>query len=234
VLAVDDMEMNLKLLQTWLDNSPVTLTTTISGQDAVNRCQTQEFDLILMDVQMPGMDGLQATREIRKSPLNMGTPIIAVTAHAFKEEQERLLASGMDDYIPKPIEAEKLIDLIKSWCVHIEPAELEVASIDWSLALKRANQNEEAAKELLKSFIQLLPETLETLTKQWEAQDYNALKLEVHKLHGACCYTGLPKMQHLANETETALKLGQHPLVEEFLPSLIEEGNKIVRESAQH
>ena len=234
ILAVDDMEMNLKLLQTWLDSSPVTLTTTISGQDAVNRCQTQEFDLILMDVQMPGMDGLQATREIRKSPLNMGTPIIAVTAHAFKEEQERLLASGMDDYIPKPIEAEKLIDLIKSWCVHIEPAELEVASIDWPLALKRANQNEDAAKELLTSFIQLLPETLETLTKQWEAQDYNALKLEVHKLHGACCYTGLPKMQHLANETETALKLGQHPLVEEFLPSLIEEGNKIVRESAQH
>jgi len=230
ILAVDDMEMNLKLLQTWLGNSPVTLTTTINGLDAVNQCQTQEFDLILMDVQMPGMDGLQATREIRKSPLNMGTPIIAVTAHAFKEEQERLLASGMDDYIPKPIEADKLIDLIKSWCMNIEPTELEVSSIDWQLALKRANQNQEAAKELLESFIQLIPETLALLTQLWEAQDYEGLAREVHKLHGACCYTGLPKIQHLANETETALKLKQYALVEEHLPSLIEEGNKVMVE----
>ncbi len=231
VLAVDDMEMNLKLLHTWLDQSPVNLVTTISGQDAVNQCQTQEFDLILMDVQMPGMDGLQATREIRKSPLNMGTPIVAVTAHAFKEEQERLLASGMDDYLPKPIEVEQLINLVKSWCINIEPGEIALPSIDWQLALKRANQNQDTAEEMLQSFVDLLPETIELLTTLWELKDYNELKSEVHKLHGACCYTGLPRFQHLANETESALKLGQHELVKEHLPALIEEAKKVVRES---
>ena len=231
VLAVDDMEMNLKLLHTWLDQSPVNLVTTISGQDAVNQCQTQEFDLILMDVQMPGMDGLQATREIRKSPLNMGTPIVAVTAHAFKEEQERLLASGMDDYLPKPIEVEQLINLVKSWCINIEPGEITLPSIDWQLALKRANQNQDTAEEMLQSFVDLLPETIELLTTLWELKDYNELKSEVHKLHGACCYTGLPRFQHLANETESALKLGQHELVKEHLPALIEEAKKVVKES---
>ncbi len=231
ILAVDDMEMNLKLLHTWLDHSPVELTTTISGQDAVNQCQTQEFDLILMDVRMPGMDGLQATREIRKSPLNMGTPIVAVTAHAFKEEQERLLASGMDDYLPKPIEVELLITLINSWCHNVEPGEIVFPSIDWQLALKRANQNQDTAKEMLDSFIALLPETIETLSALWDDQDYNGLKTEVHKLHGACCYTGLPRMQHLANETESSLKLGQHKLVEENLPALIAEAKKVLNES---
>jgi two-component system sensor histidine kinase BarA len=230
ILAVDDMEMNLKLLHTWLDQSPVELITTISGQDAVNQCQTQEFDLILMDVQMPGMDGIQATREIRKSPVNMGTPIIAVTAHAFKEEQERLLASGMDDYLPKPIEVELLINLIKSWCHSIEPGEIELPSVDWQLALKRANQNQETAKEMLEGFITLLPEAIDTLSALWEEQDYNKLKTEVHKLHGACCYTGLPRMQHLAHEAESALKLGQHKLVDEHLPALIAEAKKVLRE----
>ncbi len=230
ILAVDDMEMNLKLLHTWLDNSPAELTTTISGQDAVNRCQTQEFDLILMDVQMPGMDGLQATREIRKSPLNMGTPIVAVTAHAFKEEQERLLASGMDDYLPKPIEFELLIDLVKSWCNDIVQSDIAFPSIDWQLALKRANQNKTTARELLGSFVSLLPNAIEKIDVLWEQRDFTELKAEVHKLHGACCYTGLPRLQHLVNEIESALKLDLHDDVETLLPELYQEAEKVLAE----
>ena len=84
---------------------------------------------------------------------------------------------------------------------------------------------------MLDSFIALLPETIETLSALWDDQDYNGLKTEVHKLHGACCYTGLPLMQHLAHETESALKLGQHNLVDEHLPALIAEAEKILRES---
>lgn len=231
ILAVDDMDMNLKLLHTWLDNSPVKLTTTISGQDAVNQCQTQEFDLILMDVQMPGMDGLQATREIRKSPINMGTPIVAVTAHAFKEEQERLLASGMDDYLPKPIEVELLLDLIKSWCHKVEPSNIVFPSIDWQLALKRANQNQDTARELLTGFAQLLPDAIDTITVLWKTRDYEGLKAEIHKLHGACCYTGLPRLQQLANQLEGALKLGHFNDADNYITDLLEEAEKVLSES---
>ena len=231
LLAVDDIEMNLKLLHTWLDDSAIELTTTISGQDAVNKCQTQEFDLILMDIQMPGMDGVHATREIRKSPMNMGTPIVAVTAHALKEEQEKLLASGMDDYLSKPIEIDSLLTLIKSWCHDIEPGELTFPSVDWQLALKRANQNQAAAKELLNDFIAMLPDTLHALESQMERLAFDELSAEVHKLHGACCYTGLPRLQNLAKELEIALKLNHTDLVEEFLPALVKEAQKIIEEN---
>jgi two-component system sensor histidine kinase BarA len=84
---------------------------------------------------------------------------------------------------------------------------------------------------MLEGFIELLPETIHTLSTLLEKQNYNELKNEVHKLHGACCYTGLPRMQHLAHETESALKLGQHKLVNEHLPALIAEAEKVLREN---
>lgn len=230
ILAVDDMEMNLKLLETWLGHSPVSLTCSMSGQDAVNRCHSTEFDLILMDVQMPGMDGLQASRLIRKTALNMGTPIIAVTAHAFKEEQERLLASGMDDYLPKPMEMGQLLDLIKRWCQNSEPAAMALPSMDWQLAVKRTNHQPETAKMMLQDFKALLPATITTLKTLWDKRDFEGLKAEVHKLHGACCYTGVPKLQAQANELETALKLDQKFLVAELLPALLSEAEVVVAE----
>ena len=231
ILAVDDMEMNLKLLHTWLDHSPVSLTTSMSGQDAVNRCQSTEYDLILMDVQMPGMDGLQASRLIRKTALNMGTPIIAVTAHAFKEEQERLLASGMDDYLPKPIEMGALLDLIKRWCQNATPTAMALPTLDWQLAVKRTHQNPEAARSLLGDFVVLLPPTISTLKSMWKEKDFDGLKAEVHKLHGACCYTGVPKLQELASELEIALKLEQNFLIAEHLPALLNECEILMTEA---
>lgn len=234
VLAVDDMDMNLKLLHTWLDNSPVRLTSSMSGQDAVNRCQSQEFDLILMDVQMPGMDGLQASRLIRQTPLNLGTPIIAVTAHAFKEEQERLLSSGMDDYLPKPIEMGSLLDLIRRWCQNNDQASLALPTLDWQLALKRTNHNEEATHELMRDFISMLPDAITLIQQHWDNRNYPGLQAEVHRLHGACCYTGVPKLQGLVEEMESALELGQHFLVAEHMPALILEAEILAAEGQRY
>ncbi|MCU7553333.1 ATP-binding protein [Alteromonas sp. ASW11-19] len=234
ILAVDDMDMNLKLLDTWLSDSPITLTTSMSGQDAVNCCQTHEYDLILMDVQMPGMDGLQASRAIRQTALNLGTPIIAVTAHAFKEEQEKLLASGMDDYLPKPIELGTLLDLIRRWCQPVSAPAMALPTLDWQLALKRANQNANAAEELLRDFTNLLPASVDVIKHAWDDRNYTSLKAEVHRLHGACCYTGLPKLQHLTSELETALKLGQHFLVAEQLPGFMVEAESVLVAASDH
>ncbi|WP_229680920.1 hybrid sensor histidine kinase/response regulator [Alteromonas lipolytica] len=223
ILAVDDMDMNLKLLDTWLADSPVQLTLCSGGQEAVNRCKNNEYDLILMDVQMPGMDGLQATRHIRKTTLNGGTPIIAVTAHAFKEEQERLLSSGMDDYLPKPIEFSTLLNLIKRWCQGVDNSPMALPSLDWQQALKRANQNRELAMELLSEFVRHLPLSTEAIRREWDARNFKGVQDEIHKLHGACCYTGVPKLQQLANEMESALKLGNHYEASELLPTIILE-----------
>lgn len=209
VLAVDDMEINLRLLTTWLKNTHLQLTLAFSGEDAVEQCKEHEFDLILMDVQMPHMDGLEATKLIRQTDLNLGTPIIAVTAHAFKEEQDRLLATGMDDYLPKPINLSDLIDLINRWCQIADPIEVEQPSFDWSLALKRANQNEAAAKDILQQFMQELPSLVESIEIANQTENYAEMQAKVHQLHGACCYTGVPAMLALCSDMEGALKRQQ-------------------------
>ena len=239
ILAVDDMDMNLKLLDTWLADSAVTLTLSGSGQDAVKQCQNNAYDLILMDVQMPGIDGLQASRLIRKTELNKGTPIIAVTAHAFKEEQERLLAAGMEDYLPKPIEYATLINLIKRWCQSNANPTLALPTLDWQLAVKRANQNREVALELLGDFVSHLPKTVEMIRTEWNARHFKGVQDEIHRLHGACCYTGVPKLQALANQIESNLKLGKHAEMSEQLPAIILEceivaaqANKFIQENS--
>ncbi|MDO6692073.1 7TM diverse intracellular signaling domain-containing protein [Aliiglaciecola sp. 3_MG-2023] len=230
ILAVDDMDMNLRLLKTWLNPSNLELSLAYSGEEAVNFCKENEFDIILMDVQMPIMDGLQASRLIRKTKLNVGTPIIAVTAHALKEEQERLLASGMDDYLPKPIDLEDLIVLIKRWC-DTESTSTENSAVDWSMALKIANQNEAAAKDMLNAFVAELPELISQIEGAWKVTDKLALKQLIHKLHGACLYTGVPMLLDLCDELETAIKLDEFSIVKLRLPTLIKEASNVIEHS---
>jgi two-component system sensor histidine kinase BarA len=228
VLAVDDMEINLRLLTTWLKNTNLQLTLAYSGADAVAQCKEHEFDVILMDVQMPNMDGLEATKQIRQTHLNLGTPIIAVTAHAFKEEQDRLLASGMDDYLPKPINLSDLIDLIKRWCQIADPINEAQPSFDWALALKRAHQNEEAAKDILQQFVQQLPELVDSIEQANQTKDYEVMQATVHQLHGACCYTGVPAMLSLCSEIESALKRQQIELAKLRIGHLKKESENLI------
>lgn len=208
ILAVDDMPINLRLLTTWLQDSPIELQLCYSGAEAVQQCQENEFDLILMDVQMPDMDGLQTTQLIRKSPLNQGTPVIAVTAHAFKEEQEKLLNSGMDDYLPKPLELGALLNVIQRWCSSPENNVTALNDVDWDLALSKANHNEAIAQEMLQEFSKQLPESLIAIEQACRIQNWEVMQQQVHRLHGASCYTGVPKLQQLCAEIETELKEG--------------------------
>ncbi|GAA0853727.1 hybrid sensor histidine kinase/response regulator [Aliiglaciecola litoralis] len=234
VLAVDDMEMNLRLLSTWLKPSKIDLRLSYTGEDAVKLCKEQEFDLILMDVQMPNMDGLQASKLIRKTQLNIGTPIIAVTAHALKEEQERLLASGMDDYLPKPLDLSDLVALIQRWCNDIDLVEEQAASIDWDLALERANHNKDAAKEVFTGFVNQLPELKLQIAQSWEKQDTQNTQALIHKLHGACCYTGVPILRDLCDELETALKQHDYQVVESRLTDFLHECDLILEQSVDY
>lgn len=228
VLAVDDMEMNLRLLSTWLKPSPLILDLAYSGQEALELCQDKEFDLILMDVQMPLMDGLQASRLIRHTKLNLGTPIIAVTAHAFKAEQERLLASGMDDYLPKPLELSSLLDLISRWCHQQQPQAEQLTSFDWHLALKRANGNSNAAQDVFAQFIVQLPALVEDIEDYRQHRDFSQLLAVVHKLHGACCYTGVPLLHSYCAATESLLKRQQQGESLIAASKLIDEAYKLL------
>ncbi|MDF2178641.1 7TM diverse intracellular signaling domain-containing protein [Aliiglaciecola sp. CAU 1673] len=231
ILAVDDMELNLRLLDTWLRQSPIDLRLSYSGQDAVAQCHKTAFDLILMDIQMPGMDGLTATGLIRQTKLNQGTPIIAVTAHAFKEEQEKLLAGGMDDYLPKPINFNALFDLIERWCQVPEIPHSD--SLDWSLAIEQTGGNPGHAKNMLEAFVSQLPEAQEAIEQAAREQDFEKLLQHIHKLHGACCYTGVPQLKACCDALETSLKRGETQDLDALLAAFRQECHE-VQVAAEH
>src|SRR5690606_5026198 len=118
ILCVDDNPANLLLVRTLLGDLGATVVAVDSGQAAVSAVQEQDFDLVFMDVQMPGMDGRQATEAIRRweqererSPL----PIVALTAHALANEKRALLQGGMDDYLTKPINERQLAQVVLKW-----------------------------------------------------------------------------------------------------------------------
>ena len=116
VLLAEDNAINQTIALRVLEKRGHAVTVAENGQAALNACATQEFDLILMDIQMPGMDGLEATAAIRKKEISTGAhmPIIAMTAHALKGDRERCLAAGMDGYVSKPIRTAELFAAIES------------------------------------------------------------------------------------------------------------------------
>jgi two-component system, sensor histidine kinase and response regulator len=118
VLLVEDSTTNAEVMRLMLEGAPYAVTWAPSGQAALEAFRSRPFDIVLMDVEMPGMDGNQTTQAMRQLETELGRPrtaIIALTAHAFEEHRQRSLAAGCDDFQIKPIPKAKLLDLLSSW-----------------------------------------------------------------------------------------------------------------------
>ena len=122
ILLVEDNAFNRMLATIFLTNSELVVTEALNGQVAVELAQVQEFDLILMDVQMPVMNGYQATAVLRQQ-LGLAVPIIALTANAITGEREKCLAAGMNDYLTKPFQEASLIKMVYDWITVDQVAE---------------------------------------------------------------------------------------------------------------
>lgn len=220
ILCVDDNDANLKLIDAFLSDFDLSRTVVESGSKALTACQHSNFDVIFMDMQMPEMDGLETTKEIRQiSQFYRHVPIIALTAHAMKGEKERVLNEGMDDYLTKPISQTQLQKCIEQWtkktvrltngAVKIEglnnPADSSL-SIDWNLSLKNAGGRDDLAKEMLTMLVKSFSEATEKIQKYLDEKELKKLIAEVHKLHGATAYCGVPQLKYLANQYEGLLK----------------------------
>lgn len=112
ILIVEDNPQNMRLLEMLLGAKGYTLLKAIDGEEAVNLATSERPDLIIMDIQLPKMNGLEATRQLRQSPDFSHTPIIAITAYAMKGDREKLLAAGCDAYLSKPINTRELPEVI--------------------------------------------------------------------------------------------------------------------------
>ncbi|MBC7602254.1 MAG: response regulator, partial [Ramlibacter sp.] len=121
ILLVDDDVRNIFALTSALEHKGAKVEIARNGQEAIDKLgQIESIDLVLMDIMMPVMDGYTATREIRKNPKWRNLPIIAVTAKAMKDDQDRCLAAGASDYLAKPIELDRLFSLIRVWMPKME------------------------------------------------------------------------------------------------------------------
>lgn len=220
VLAVDDNFANLKLIDTLLNELVSTVITANSGEQAVKHAKTRTFDLIFMDIQMPGTDGINATKQIRQGSMNRNTPIIAVTAHAIAEERELILSSGMDGYLPKPIDEEALKGVINRWHARPKFTHFDLHTLNWDLCLTQANHKSDLALDMLRMLIDSLPQTVAAIQQALNENQHATMLSTIHKLHGASCYCGVPTTQRLCHEIESALKRGIQ--VDDIEPEILE------------
>jgi two-component system cell cycle response regulator DivK len=114
ILLVEDNEMNRDMLSRRLERRGYEVTFAVDGREGVEKALTGKFDLVLMDMSLPEIDGWEATRQIRAAPETKSLPVIALTAHAMAGDRERAIAAGADDYDTKPIELPRLLGKIET------------------------------------------------------------------------------------------------------------------------
>ncbi|MBS1206288.1 MAG: two-component system sensor histidine kinase BarA [Proteobacteria bacterium] len=247
VMAVDDNPANLKLIGVLLDDQVQHVELCENGLQAIERAKQMQFDLILMDIQMPDMDGIRACELIRQLPHQQQTPVIAVTAHAMAGQKEKLLSAGMNDYLAKPIEEDKLHNLLLRYKPGLEtsvrhtpeteeiPVELPInndVTLDWQLALRQAAGKTDLAREMLHMLVEFLPEIRNMVEEQLVGEAPQGLPEAIHKLHGSCGYSGVPRLKNLCQLIEHQLRSGvsANELEPEFL-ELLDEMDNVTREA---
>jgi len=193
ILIVDDNAENLQLLKLLLEELQMNVTTATSGIDAIQIFRPAAFQLVLMDLRMPGMSGIEASQQIRlleENGRSPKTPIVALTAHVFANEKEALIAAGIDDYLTKPISETELHRILHRFI----KASTAKPVLDWELGRKLAGNNLELAIEFLTKLAATLPQEKINIETAFEAQAFETMRDMVHKLHGAVAYCGVPTL----------------------------------------
>ncbi|MBI5869617.1 MAG: response regulator [Actinobacteria bacterium] len=115
VMLVEDNQMNSRLVEFVLDRDGFTTIVMADAEEAIRAAADDPPDIMLMDIQLPGMDGLEATRQLKKNPITAKIPIVAITAHAMTGDEERIRAAGCEGYISKPINTRELAQTIRKY-----------------------------------------------------------------------------------------------------------------------
>jgi CheY-like chemotaxis protein/HPt (histidine-containing phosphotransfer) domain-containing protein len=201
ILVVDDLPDNRLLVQMFLKGSPYQLSFEANGKAAVDRFATSDFDLILMDVQMPVMDGLAATRAIRALERERGTPaipIIALTAHASLQDIGRSASAGCNAHVSKPVSKLELLTAIEKHRRQLKPVEMEPSESLAPIGIETPSGLEDILPGYLASRRKELPEMVELLA----ASDFARLAFLGHNLKGTATGYGFPDLTRLGAALE--------------------------------
>jgi signal transduction histidine kinase/DNA-binding NarL/FixJ family response regulator/HPt (histidine-containing phosphotransfer) domain-containing protein len=232
VLLAEDGEDNQLLLKTFLAQAGVDVTLTVNGQDAVREALAQNFDLVLMDMQMPIMDGYQAAGELRKA--RYAKPIIALTAHAMAEDRARCISAGCTDYLSKPIDRTTLLKTCakyltagelplkplnnqKSPTAQPTPGQSVGSASDQSAVpdpsdppepfpIRSTLANDPRVAKVLDRFVSRLPQRVQHLTDCLQEGNLGALRQALHNLKGAGSGYGFAALTEHAARAEDAIR----------------------------
>jgi CheY-like chemotaxis protein len=222
VLLVEDNEMNQQVATELLQSAGAAVTIANDGGEAVKLLkegpQPPPFDVVLMDLQMPVMDGYTATRLLRADTRFKDLPIIAMTAHALVEERQRCLEAGMNDHVTKPIEPEALFAVLKRWTKTQEKAATqpvrdeaevpEIDGIDVQGGLRRVAGNKRLLRSLLEQFAAKQADAAAQIAAALQSGDRTLAGRISHTVKGVAGNLGITAVQQAAEKLERALRDG--------------------------
>ena len=223
VLVVEDMEMNQLLMKKIMESWGIEVAVVPNGALALEKVQQENYDLILMDIQMPEMDGVEATRRIRqlKDICKATTPIVAVTANLLKGDSEKYLAAGMNDYIAKPIEEKKLFSILyKNFCPGKTNGGInesnefvpdpDNALYDLRLVKAISGGDESFIKSMIMLFLDTVPAILDQMQTSVDEKNWELTSKLAHKLKSTIDSMHIFQLQDLIRRIENDGKKAQN------------------------
>lgn len=230
ILVVDDDELNQRMMRLILNREGHLVECASNGAEALEAVRTKSFDMILMDLQMPVMDGIEASGRIREwESGHAHTFIVALTASYLPEKGRELFEAGIDNYLAKPFDVEHLRHILqygresrKSMLVSeieesVSAAPPSVRDLDFKVGIERVGGNATVYKELLSDFVEELPDKLEKLWSCYRNQDMDELYRAAHNLKGVTANLGALRLSEQAQRLEKQVSQGYTESAEELL-----------------
>ncbi|MGD8572153.1 MAG: ATP-binding protein [Gammaproteobacteria bacterium] len=217
VLLAEDTPDNQKLISMYIQRAGATAIVVDNGKKALNKALTEEFDLILMDTQMPVMGGVEATVKLRGSGYHR--PIVALTANALKEDREQSTLAGVDDYLTKPVDINRFNDVLKRYLKPVSISAQQPVPGDKDNSVATLDEDPEF-QALLKQFEQELPMKLEDIQSALKAENWQELRSQVHKLKGLGTSFGYPEISEIAAKIQNSIVNGQFDAIGELTSKL--------------
>ena len=237
VLVVDDNALNREVAADFLRLVDMQVTCAHHGRHALELLHSETFDAVLMDVHMPDMDGLAATRAIRENPAWKHLPIIALTAQAREEDRREIGAAGMDAHLTKPIDEHQLyatLDQLLQPGTRAAAPPGDAALIDWQAVHTRFAGNAERVQRLLQGFVRDFGAAPDALAQAAQSGDCAALAALAHQLKGALGYLGAAALIEQAAQLEDLATHRQHEALQRALPALDSALRQLLAQVAQH
>ena len=222
ILLVEDNELNQEVAIALLTDAGFAVELAENGQIALNKVRSADYDIVLMDMQMPVMDGISATQAIRRKEQFKDLPIVAMTANAMQGDRERCLAAGMNDHVAKPIEPEALWQALLKWIkprhamptkpapksLKLPDAELPcgIEGLDIATGLNRVLGKKSLYLSMLRKFLAGQRSVPTEILTALEGQDWTTAERLAHTLKGVCANVGATSLQQLATLLEATLQ----------------------------